>query len=741
MTSSVKTKDRVCQHLKALNLPGKEASRIASLLYKWLINSGPEWTVERLKDLKQAHQESLQTQDGSYTPPKGWATRRNRDGKLILKDGFYHRLLTHTRLNLKQVEGILRIYQVITLDQTSKKQLRKMEKAITAPSTADNTIVQALSESLIPRGAATLNRLFKVVETKSKTLPDLLGVPKKRSPIFDISYKGKITYKRSCERSKAECADWLEYFQTDKTWNKFWADNPDYVARAFGTSALSVSYMSYQTDENLVGSIVILQSPGAKARWIANPALPIQALGESLKDKLLIYSKLYPEIKTQDQDAGHLVVVNWLKQKRNVYSFDATAFTDRFPVALQLKMAEKLMDKGVITKADYEALEIVTKSSWWSVDLQRSIKWEVGQPLGYGPSFHLATLAHAMILDRLDHDINGGPTNCWQVVGDDVVISDDTVAKLYKEKMEQLGVEINLSKSLISSKYAEFLGKLMTEEGVNPSIKVKILSGHSQIIDALAFYGWNGWKHLSTREKLLAMDVFLPTHLGGLGWRIPGQSYKRFLSLFNQEKIRDRTVRKEIREFFGNPEEPHSSSNMLTLRSEYYSRNSLALSLSEWELVDDSVKAINESTDIPVRESTEVKTTAGLRSRNSFTELIDTMVRLENLTNKHLFTLDGKVNRCNPATSILSEQGYIKHSEKEPRSQSDLIKEFSYEQNKTKPSKGIISRDFQSEATERFRLPTREEISQRIKTFRDENSGDEIKAPEKQSKRSPSGKL
>lgn len=741
MISEVKTKDRVCQHLKALNLPSKEASRIASLVCKWLINSGPEWTVERLKSIKQAHQESLQTTDGSYTPPEGWATRKNRDGKIILKDGFYHRLLTHTRFNLKQVEGVLRIYQVITLEQTSRKQLSKMKNAIEAPSTCDNVAVQLLSSYLQPRGSNTLGRYTNVVGSRSKTLPELLGTPKKRSPTFDISYKGKITYERSCERSKAESADWLEYFQTDETWNKFWKKYPDFVAKRFGTSALNVSTAAYTTDGNLIGSVVILQSPGAKARWIANPALPIQALGEPLKDKLLFYSKFYPEIKTQDQDAGHLVVVDWLKQGRNVYSFDATAFTDRFPVALQLSMARKLMDKGVISPEDLEALEIVTKSPWWSVDLKRSIKWEVGQPLGYGPSFHLATLAHAMIIDHLDQKVNGGPTQCWQVVGDDVVIADDTVAKLYKESMTQLGVEINLSKSLISSKYAEFLGKLMTKEGVNPSIKVKILSGHSQIIDALAFYGWNGWKHLSTGEKLLAMDAFLPEHLGGLGWRLPGQSYTRYLSLINKDKVRDRTVRKELREFFGNPEEPHSLSYIGELRSEYYSRNRLQLSLSEWEQCDVDVKAINESTDIPIVESTEAQATAGLKSRNSFTELIDTMVRLENATSKRLFTIDGKVDRSNPATTILSNNGYITNSEKEPSSQSDSLKEFNYEQSKSKPSSGIFSPDFQKEAKS-FKFPTRDQVSERIRKLREENGvEEEAKAPQQQPKRSSYGKL
>nr|UJQ92589.1 MAG: putative RNA-dependent RNA polymerase [Mitoviridae sp.] len=722
MISEVKTKDRVCQHLKSLNIPSKEAARVASLLCKWLVNSGPEWTVERLKDLKASHQESLQSGQ-RYTPPIGWATRKNRDGEYILKDGFYHRLLTHTRFNLKQVEGVLRIYQVIELDGPSRKQLHKMEKAITASSLAEDTAVKELSGNLKPRGGAGIGRYTMAVGSRSKTLPELLGSSKKGSPTFNISYKGEITYARSCKRDRAESADWLEFFQTDRSWNSFWKKYPADVSKAFGTSDLLVSYAADQSDSNLIGSVVILQSPGAKARWIANPFLPIQALGEPLKDRLLAYSKLYPEIKTLDQDAGHQVVVDWLKSGKCVYSFDATAFTDRFPVALQLEMARKLHHKGVITESDLEALEIVTRGSWWSVDLKRSIKWEVGQPLGYGPSFHLATLAHAMILDHLDQLSNGGPTQCWQVVGDDVVIADATVAKLYEEKMKLLGVEINLSKSLISSKYAEFLGKLITSEGVNPSMKVKILSGHSQIIDALAFYGWNGWKHLSTKQKFLAMDVFLPEHLGGLGWRIPGQSYKRFLSSVNLEKIRDRTVRKEVREIFGTPEEPHSLQKLAELRSEYYSRNSLPISLSEWERVDDGVKAINESKDIPISESTGAEASEGLKSINSFSYLIDTIVRLENHTSKRLFTEDGRVNYSNPATAILNKLGYVNTSEKERSSQSDSLKEFNYEQRKSKPSSGIFSRDFQQEAIDQWKNEQRAKLRERIQAIRKEEAG------------------
>ena len=444
---------------------------------------------------------------------------------------------------------------------------------------------------------------------------------------------------------------------------------------------------------------MILQSPGAKARWIANPLLCIQAIGEPLKNKLLTYSLNYPEIKTTNQDAGHSVVVDWLESGRNVFSFDATAFTDRFPASLQLRVAEKLLSKRIIDLPDYEALEIVLNGTWWATDLNREIAWKVGQPLGYGPSFHLATLAHAMILDRIDLQENGVRTECWQVVGDDVVICDQNVALRYKEEMTQLGVEINLEKSLISHKYAEFLGKLITREGVNPSTKVRIFSGHSHLIDALAFYGWNGWRHLNQRQRHMAMDVFLPEHLGGLGWRIPGQSYSTYLSKVNLDKIRDRTVRKEIREFYGETGEPHSVSLMMQLRSEYYSRNSVPLSLSEWELIDSSVSGINELMDIPIHKSpAPARGDVGPVS-NSFAELVDKQVRLENRTSESLFSQDGTVNRSNPATRILSNMGYIVTSEKRPSLQSEQPKEFSFEQQKPRPSKGIFSKDFRDEAT------------------------------------------
>jgi hypothetical protein len=274
-------------------------------------------------------------------------------------------------------------------------------------------------------------------------------------------------------------------------------------------------------------------------------------------------------------------------------------------------------------------------------------------------------------------------------------------SQLSKEKMTQLGVEINLQKSLISSKYAEFLGKLITKEGVNPSMKVKILDNSSQIIDALAFYGWNGWKHLTRRQRIQALDIFLPEHLGGKGWRIPGQSYTRFLSSVNLEKIRDVTVRKELQDFYGISVDPRSVSLAAELRSEYYSRNSLPLSLSEWDMNGDvEVKFLNESTDIPVAESqAPVREPEDLEPSNTFSSILDTMVRLENLTNRRLFTVDGRVDRGNPATQVLNTNGYINNSEKKPSFQSEPLGVLNEKfKQQSHPRKGFFSPAFRKEA-------------------------------------------
>lgn len=688
MTSITEVRDRVCQHTRCLGISEKEAARFASLVSKWIHYSGKEWTVDRLKSLKQAFHDSIQTGE-HYIPPSGWAVRVNSKGRRILADNFLHRVLTQTRFSLKQVEGILRTYQVIKLDKPSERQIAKMKAAIESDPTYSNNVLESLCEAVETRGSSKLSVYLNKAESRSKTLPELLGSESKRSPIVDVDFKGRVTYLKSVSRDSALAADWIDLFSSNKTLNSLWNKYPEEISRRFVTSKYIQTSADICDETPLLGSVVILQSGGAKARWIANPLLPIQALGEPLKDKLLLLCSQYPEIKTLNQDKGHEVVVKWLSEGRNVFSFDATAFTDRFPVKFQLAVAKNLLEKGLITNFDYDSLEIVVNGKWFSTDQKSVIQWKVGQPLGYGPSFHLATLSHAVLLDMIDRKHHGSSTGCWQVVGDDVVISNELVANEYKEIMTDLGVEINLQKSMISAKYAEFLGKLITPLGVNPSMKVQLLKSSSAIVDACVFYGWNGFKFLNRNQKRQVTELFIPDHLGGKGWRIPGQSYSRYLEGLNLAKLQRKAVKDELENFYGKFVEPSSVQKSLNIRSSFYDRNNVGLSLSEWELLDTDVSSLNVFNNIPVMKDNSdlIPNKKSSIPQNTFVDTMDTIVRLNNLMNSSVVTKDGKIDRSNPATAILTDLGYLNSTEKEQLGSQSLNfnKEKNYDASQNKP--------------------------------------------------------
>jgi hypothetical protein len=67
----------------------------------------------------------------------------------------------------------------------------------------------------------------------------------------------------------------------------------------------------------------------------------------------------------------------------------------------------------------------------------------------------------------------------YLVLGDDIVIADEQVASEYLALMSQLGVSINLSKSVISSRFAEF-----AKMWIGPGFEISPI-GSGQLVQAL----------------------------------------------------------------------------------------------------------------------------------------------------------------------------------------------------------------------------------------------------------------
>lgn len=616
----------------ALGISTEQAKRFTCLMEKWLRESGPEWTVERMKSLKPAMVHMLSSEE-DYQVPLGWAVRTTRKGRRIFKDPLLHEMFTQARRNSKVATNFLRLHQSIELLTLSKAQKEKMVRAVTLPPTV------SLSGLLKASQAFRLNQIsseelvtLQRTGSNSKTLIGMIG-GSKRSPTFDIGQDETTwIYSGSASREEARAFDFERLLFRDEALQQLQSDFPTEVSeRIIGKSSRALPCVTGPwpvADECPAGTLVPLQEGGAKCRWIANPILLLQALGEPLKDKLFAYSKMaYPQIYTDDQETGRLKVNQWLLEGKTVYCYDCTSFTDRFPLVLQEFALSKLNKMGIASDFDLRAFDLVMKKSWYSPDLGQMVRWEVGQPLGYGPSFHLATLSHAMVLQNLG---KGSCKDLWAVVGDDVVIADPQLAADYQEYMtERAGVEINSSKSVISPKIGEFLGKLITVEGVIPSIKVKPFSQSDQVRQSLVFYGSEAYMFLEGSQRELVLPSFLPEHIGGLGFTPSTMSYKDYLDRLNTERIAHLQIQRDWSRFHGREVlRADSQRKFVSLKSQIMTRNTeviqlLGLAELRFHLGDEEI-FINECTGLPTSYAPrDDVTTDALLRHETFMQLQD----------------------------------------------------------------------------------------------------------------------
>jgi len=82
------------------------------------------------------------------------------------------------------------------------------------------------------------------------------------------------------------------------------------------------------------------------------------------------------------------------------------------------------------------------------------IRYSVGQPMGALSSWAMLALTHHLIVQFAAYRVGIVPLGKWfkryALLGDDIVIASSKVAKAYLRIMSQLGVGVNLSKSIIS---------------------------------------------------------------------------------------------------------------------------------------------------------------------------------------------------------------------------------------------------------------------------------------------------
>jgi len=135
---------------------------------------------------------------------------------------------------------------------------------------------------------------------------------------------------------------------------------------------------------------------------------------------------------------------------RDIFCFDLSNATDRFPVKLQEDVLSCITDpetaalwKSVLIDRDFQ---VSTNQDANHI----TVRYKVGQPMGILSSWAAFSLAHHAIIQYCAFSIGIYPFREYVVIGDDVAIFHEAVAIEYKRILESLDVPINLSKSLFS---------------------------------------------------------------------------------------------------------------------------------------------------------------------------------------------------------------------------------------------------------------------------------------------------
>jgi hypothetical protein len=313
-------------------------------------------------------------------------------------------------------------------------------EAITSPSTAniDNITSYEIRKSLrqlIPRKlVSSISTTANAFHTSSKTAPNFNGALP--SSIFEA---------RLIDQKYPDLLQNIKTLSGDFVYNNL------KVVAAY-TGGVHDEFITRKDNLDLISRVTSIPDKELKTRVIAILDYWSQASLVPLHDSLLNVLRNIKQDMTYNQSNFDTKSI----LGRKVYSFDLTSATDRFPISFQ-----KLVLNHLIGENKSEAWSNILIQREYMIlngKKRKSIKYNCGQPLGAYSSWAVFTICHHVLVNiailRAMKPINCNK-DCYRLLGDDIIIYDDSVALEYQNLMKQLGVEISPSKTHVSKEMFE----------------------------------------------------------------------------------------------------------------------------------------------------------------------------------------------------------------------------------------------------------------------------------------------
>jgi hypothetical protein len=429
----------------AFRVPKEIAKPFIAKVLLWEKCSGQEWTVSRIKDIKldfiriKAGLRPVSEHISFSGPLKG-----------LESFGLKH------RKNFSKIINLLQIYTTMYAPSITVKQEQKFLSGVRA---APIEISQHLKDSL--RKAVRYNGLQVGFTPDPPPYATMPVSESRRAPLVDgYSYPEDQYHWESL------------MFLTATSHGRTLLDKYPLIWESLLQGIEQVKCDDHAVFHYTVGRIGLIQEPGFKLRAVANPGRIFQRALKPFGDQIYDALKGLPWDCTHNQERPNHIIQRHLRDKRTAFAVDLTGATDYFPLDLQLAV----LDSMFIRKDYIELFHELSRSPWWYTGVdgnRRLLSWTRGQPLGLYPSFGAFALTHGLLLFALN---DFSHKEMFYVLGDDVVILDETLYNRYTETLVSLGCPFSPNKTITSSLLTEFGGKIITESEVLPQPKWRSMS-------------------------------------------------------------------------------------------------------------------------------------------------------------------------------------------------------------------------------------------------------------------------
>jgi hypothetical protein len=254
-----------------------------------------------------------------------------------------------------------------------------------------------------------------------------------------------------------------------------------------------------------IGGLSVKSEPAGKERVFALVDVWTQTALKPIHDMLFAFLRSLPNDGTFDQHASEMRARSKAQKAGFSKGFDLTAATDRVPLYLQIsilnflvprlgtawgrllverpyrlditkylpKQSEGAPHPTVFTNGGVDYPVIVCHSEAGKVSYCIDLRYGTGQPMGALSSWAMLAITHHGLVQisavRAGVIKPGDWFSNYELLGDDIIIFDQLVADEYLRLMEEIGVPINLSKSVCANNPVTEFAKVTSYYGHNVS--------------------------------------------------------------------------------------------------------------------------------------------------------------------------------------------------------------------------------------------------------------------------------